>query len=269
MTAPLFPAESLAAPDGGPLYLRLQSLIRAGIAEGRLQPNDALPAERDLAAHLGVSRVTVRKALRGLVDEGVLRQRHGSGTFVTRGGDRVEQPLSRLTSFTEDIRRSGRVPGTRWLDRSVAPPGPAEAAILGLPDGARVTRLSRLRLVDGDPIAIETAIVPADAIPDPMQVEASLYDALAAAGMQPVRAVQRLGAVSLSETDAALLGVAPGAAAVAIERIAYLADGTVIEFTRSHYRGDACDFIAELNLTDTEPTRHDQASNDAGRTMEG
>jgi GntR family transcriptional regulator len=269
MTASLFTPGSLAVPDGGPLYLRLQSMIRAGIAEGRLQPNDALPAERDLAAHLGVSRVTVRKALRGLVDEGVLRQRHGSGTFVSRGGDRVEQPLSRLTSFTEDIRRSGRVPGTRWLERSVGLPSAAEAEILGIAPATRITRLSRLRLVDGDPIAIEAAIVPSSAVPDPARLEASLYDALAAAGMQPVRAVQRLGAVSLDGANAALLGVAPGAAAVAIERVAYLADGSVIEFTRSHYRGDACDFIAELNLNDTDPTRRDLAPHAAGRTLEG
>ncbi|MBZ9937738.1 GntR family transcriptional regulator [Mesorhizobium sp. BR1-1-16] len=263
MTTTLFTAGSLSGTDDGPLYLRLQSMIRSGIAEGRLRPNDALPAERDLAAHLGVSRVTVRKALRGLVDEGVLRQRHGSGTFVSRGADRIEQPLTRLTSFTEDIRATGRVPGTRWLDRSTGLPSGEEAAILGLSPTTRVSRLVRLRLVDGDPIAIEAAVVPANAISDPMRVEASLYDALAATGMHPVRAVQRMTAVSLGGAEAALLGVAPGAAAVAIERIAYLPDGSVIEFTRSHYRGDACDFVAELSLASQAD------GSQAGPTMEG
>lgn len=248
MTAPLFPAGGLSEVDGGPLYLRLQAMIRAGIAAGRLQPDDALPAEREMAAHLGVSRVTVRKALRGLVDAGVLRQRHGSGTYVSHAVERIEQPLSRLTSFTEDMRASGRVPGARWLERSVTEPTEEDAATLGLPRGARVARLTRLRLVDGDPVAIETAIVPAGAIPDPARVEASLYDTLAAAGMHPVRAVQRLAAVALGEADAALLGVSPGAAAVAIERISYLPGGSVIEFTRSLYRGDACEFVAELTL---------------------
>ncbi|SHF20985.1 GntR family transcriptional regulator [Kaistia soli DSM 19436] len=264
MTASLFKAGSLSEADDGPLYLRLQSMIRSGIADGRLRPNDALPAERDLATNLGVSRVTVRKALRGLVDEGVLRQRHGSGTFVSRSADRIEQPLSRLTSFTEDMRSSGRVPGTRWLDRSTDRPSAEEATILGLPTGARVTRLSRLRLVDGDPVAIEAAVVPASAIPDPLRVDASLYDALAAAGMHPVRAVQRLAAISLGAAEAALLGVMPGAAAVAIERIAYLPDGSVIEFTRSHYRGDACDFVAELSLASQA-----DGFEAAGPTMEG
>lgn len=248
-TTPLFRPGRLGGEEAGPLYLRLQSLIRAGIAEGRLRTNDALPAERELAVQLGVSRVTVRKALRGLVDEGVLRQRHGSGTYVGRPAERIRQPLSRLTSFTEDMTASGHVPGTRWLDRSSGPASAEEAELLGIAPGATVTRLTRLRLVDGDPVAIERAIVPATAIPDPAKVGTSLYDALAGAGMQPVRAVQRLAAVSLGESEARLLEAAPGSAAVAIERIAYLPDGSVVECTRSHYRGDACDFVAELSLS--------------------
>ena len=71
--------------------------------------------------------------------------------------------------------------------------------------------------------------------------------------MRPVRAVQRLNAESVGSADAALLGIAAGSAALAIERISYLPDGRVVEFTRSHYRGDAYDFVAELNLTDASP----------------
>src|SRR5690606_7684051 len=83
----------------GPLYRRLQTAIKAVIDDGILKVDDALPSERDLANELGISRVTVRNAMRALVEEGVLVQRHGAGTFVA---PRVEQALSRLTSFTED-----------------------------------------------------------------------------------------------------------------------------------------------------------------------
>lgn len=241
--------ERLAGEDGGPLYIRLQTMIRGAITDGRLVPNDALPAEREMAASLHVSRVTVRKAIQGLVAEGVLRQRHGSGTFVSSGVGRVEQPLSRLTSFTEDMRTRGLVPTASWLERSVGMPTSAEAMILGLSPAERVSRFHRLRLADNEPMAIERAVVPARILPDPSIVENSLYGALAAVGMRPVRAVQRLNAENVGGSDAALLGLAPGSAALSIERISYLPDGRVVEFTRSHYRGDAYDFVAELNLT--------------------
>jgi GntR family transcriptional regulator len=245
--------ERLAGEEGGPLYIRLQALIRGAISEGRLVPNNALPAEREMAASLGVSRVTVRKAIQGLVAEGVLRQRHGSGTFVSRGGGRVEQPLSRLTSFTEDMRSRGLVPTASWIERSIGMPTSAEAMILGLAPTDRVSRLHRLRMADNEPMAIERAVVPARILPDPTIVEVSLYDVLASTGMRPVRAVQRLNAENVGSADAALLGIAPGSAALAIERISYLQDGRVVEFTRSHYRGDAYDFVAELNLTEASP----------------
>ncbi|MCX5497188.1 GntR family transcriptional regulator [Kaistia dalseonensis] len=241
--------ERLAGEEGGPLYMRLQTMIRGAIMEGRLVPNDALPAEREMAASLHVSRVTVRKAIQGLVAEGVLRQRHGSGTFVSSGVGRVEQPLSRLTSFTEDMRSRGLIPTASWLERSIGMPTSAEAMILGLSPAERVARFNRLRLADNEPMAIERAVVPARILPDPLVVENSLYDALAAVGMRPVRAVQRLNAENVGGADAAMLGLAPGSAALSIERISYLPDGRVVEFTRSHYRGDAYDFVAELNLS--------------------
>ncbi len=130
----------------------------------------------------------------------------------------------------------------------------------------RVARLSRLRFVDGEPVAIETAVVPEAALADPSRVEASLYDALATAGMHPVRAVQGLVAVALgAERCRALLGVPEGAAAVAIERAtSHRADGSVVEFTRSLYRGDACAFVAELTVGPR--SRRPRRRPDTGRT---
>src|ERR1700754_3319746 len=89
--------------SGGPLYIKLQRLIENAVREGMLQPGDALPPERELAAMADISRVTVRKAVQGLVSDGLLVQRHGSGTFVAPRSERVEQSLSHLTSFTEDM----------------------------------------------------------------------------------------------------------------------------------------------------------------------
>lgn len=242
----------LAAGDPAPLYLRLQRHIHRAIRSGDLKPLDALPGERDIAEAFGVSRVTVRKALSALVASGLLHQRQGSGTFVAPLPQRVEQPLSRLTSFSEDMQLRGLEPTVAWLGRDVSLASPQEAMRLLLSPSERVSRLRRLRLAGGVPMAIELATVPVRYLPDPGLVEHSLYATLEARGVRPVRALQRLSAANLAAEDATLLGVATGAAALAIERISFLASHQPIEFTQSWYRGDAYDFVAELNV------RHDE-----------
>lgn len=228
-----------------PLYLQLQRGLRQALSKGLLQTDEAIPGERELAAGLGVSRVTVRKAVRGLVEEGLLQQRQGSGTFVAI---RLEQPLSRLTSFSEDISARGLRPSVKWLDRSVGRATPEEAMALNLSPNSEVSRLHRIRNADGKPLALEQATLPRRYLPDPNQVEESLYEVLSAREHRPIRALQRLRAELLSEERAVLLDVPLGSAALYIERRSFLADGTPIEFTRSHYRSDAYDFVAELTI---------------------
>ena len=120
--------------------------------------------------------------------------------------------------------------------------------VLGLSAGDRVARISRLRLTGETPLAIERAALTTDILPDPEGIASSLYAHLERRGNRPVRAVQRIRAANLGEDDAQLLDVPAGAASLNIERISYLASGRAIEFTRSIYRGDAYDFVAELRL---------------------
>jgi GntR family transcriptional regulator len=237
------------------LYLQLQRRIAGAMADGRLAPGNSLPAERDIAAMTGLSRVTVRKAVAALVASGQLVQRRGSGTFVAAQVERLEQALSLLTSFTEDMARRGKTVESVWLSRAVHSPSPEEVMALGLGAGDRVARLERVRRSDGVPLAIERASLSTQVLPQPEAVETSLYALLQTFGMRPVRAVQRISAANLGPKDAELLGVPPGAAGLRIERIGYLASGRVVEFTRSLYRGDAYDFAVELKLaTDSERT---------------
>jgi GntR family transcriptional regulator len=123
---------------------------------------------------------------------------------------------------------------------------------LGLSAGEMVARVARLRIANGTPLAIERASLSARVLPDPASVGASLYAVLGKSGMRPVRAIQRISAGLLDEGDAALLGVAPQSASLNIERISYLASGKVVEFTRSRYRADAYDFVAELRISETQ-----------------
>lgn len=247
MNAP-FRFETLPRSEG-PLYRRLQALIRDAVARGRLKPSDALPSERDLATELNVSRVTVRKALEGLVEEGVVEQRHGSGTFVSNQEPRLQQGLSHLTSFSEDMRILGRRTTSDWLLRSLEHVRPAEAMQLAISPGSFVCQFHRLRRADGVPVAVERACVPASILPDPALVTDSLYAAMEAAGRRPVRALQRLSAENLGEGDASLLGVSPGHAVLSIVRVSFDADDKPVEHTHSYYRGDAYDFVAELTLS--------------------
>jgi GntR family transcriptional regulator len=237
--------SGLEVDSATPLYRRLQIGLRKALEQGAIGSEEALPPERQLADELGVSRVTVRNAIRKLVDEGLLVQQRGAGTFVAA---RVEQPLSKLTGFTEDMSTRGLSPGVEWLDRSLGTAMPEEALALNLSPGAKVSRLYRLRLANNKPMCVEQATLPQDVLPDPTAVESSLYAVLEKLGRRPVRALQRLRAQLLDVEHARLLQVEPGTACLHIERRSFLPEGRPVELVRSHYRGDSYDFVAELKL---------------------
>jgi GntR family transcriptional regulator len=234
----------------GPLYLQLRQRLEEEIRNGALKPGAPLPSEREIADICNVSRVTVRKAVQSLVRDGFVVQRHGSGTTVARQIERVEQSLSRLTSFSEDMDRRSMTGRSIWMERGVFPASPREMMVLGLGSDAQVARITRLRMADDIPLAIERAALSTRYLPNPERIQHSLYEALVELGNKPVRAIQRISAVNLGSDDAALLDVSEGSAGLSIERISYSAQGAVIEFTRSIYRGDVYDFVAELKIGD-------------------
>ena len=234
--------------SGGPRYVQLRRRLEEGIGTGVLPPNSSLPPEREMAEITGLSRVTVRKAIQELVREGLVEQRQGSGTFVREPVPRMEQSLSRLTSFTEDMARRGMDTTSKWLERGVFAATPREAGILGLSQDQDVARIYRLRAAGGRPMALERASLPLDVLPNPLEVTTSLYEVLDRLGNMPVRAVQKISAINLEAREAGLLGLAEGAAGLNIERTSYLESGRVAELTRSLYRGDAYDFVGELRL---------------------
>ena len=234
--------------NSGPLYIQLSQYLENAIAKGRLQAGDPLPSEREIAAIADISRVTVRKAVGKLVQDGLVVQKHGSGTSVAPQLSRVQQSLSTLTSFSEDMVRRGMKARSTWLEKGLFPPSPQETMVLALSHDSLVSRVSRLRIADDVPLAIERASLSPEHLPDPEFVGQSLYASLDQHGYKPVRAIQRISANNLAYRDAELLDVAEGSASLNIERISYLNSGKVVEFTRSVYRGDAYDFVAELNI---------------------
>ena len=234
---------------GGRLHRAVVDTLRREIEIGRFAGSQLLPGERALCELLEVSRTTLRKAIADLIADGVLFHRHGAGTFIHRATPRVDQPSSRLTSFTEDMRLRGFEASSRDIERGVFLPTPEEAMLLSLGLNERVFRLGRLRFANEVPVAIEHAAVPLRYLPDWERVGASLYEALTERGHRPTRGLQRLRATLLSEAHAELLGVEPNGPALYIQRIAYRSDGACVEFTKSWYRADTYDFVSELSLS--------------------
>lgn len=230
--------------DTQPLYQQLQRVVREAIQNHVLAPDDALPSERQLAEDFAVSRITVRRAIEGLVEEGLLVSRQGSGNFVC---SRVEKNFAKLTSFSEDMRARGSRPHSVWLKKSLGTVTPEEAMKLGLSPGTQVYRFHRLRFADDAPMAIEYATIVASCLPSLDAVGTSLYNALGEHGSRPVRALQRLRALLLSDEQAKLLQAEPGDAGLLVERLGYLRDGRAIELSQSIYRGDTYDVVAELS----------------------
>ena len=242
------PRLSFDPSDDTPLYLQVEAALARALERGVWLPNQALPPERNLASELGVSRLTVRKALERLEARGALTRRHGSGTFAAHAlaPSRFEQALGALTGFSQDMRARGMQASSVWLERAVTLATPEEALALALSPGSRVSRLLRVRAADELPVAVEFAVLPMRFLPDPELVTDSLYAALESRGHRAVRALQRIRAVPLPAREAGLLGVPEGTPALHTHRLSYLENGTVLEFTRAHYRADRYDFVVEM-----------------------
>ena len=246
--AALKPVES----DSSPLYLQLARNLADAIRDGRFQSHEALPSERLLSESLGLSRVTARKAIDQLVGQGLIVRRRGSGNYIA---PKLEQPLSRLSSFSEELRRRGHIPNSTWLKRAITDATPDELHSLNLAPGSKVARLQRLRLADDVVMAYEVTVIPQSVLPRPEMVEGSLYDHLNKLRRAPSRALQHLRAMNADAQLATQLRVAVGQAVLFITRVGYLESGEAVELTHSYCRSDYYDFVAELRrepASDTE-----------------
>ena len=229
--------------DHTPLYVQVRNGLARAIRDGTFGAEDALPSERSLAELLGISRVTARKAIEALSTEGLIVRRHGSGNYVA---PILEQPLSQLTSFTEELKRRGFTPSSRWVRRMAGGALPDEMVALGLSPGTRVSRLERVRLADDVPMAYEQSTLPASILPNPESVQDSLYVWLGEHGVLPARALQHIRAANATARHAELLSIPEGQALLFITRVGYLEDGRAVELTHTWCRSDYYDFVAEL-----------------------
>jgi GntR family transcriptional regulator len=214
----------------------------------------AIPAERQLGIDLGVSRLTVRAALDELVREGYLVRRRGAGTFVAE--PKVAKGID-ITSFSDDMRARGLTPESRTLDLHVEMAGARLGRILHVSPSEQILSVKRLRLADGDPMAIELLHVRASLVPGLTGrdlEENSFYDLLTSRyDISIVGGTQTVEPTVTNEEESASLGVPLHSPALLFERLTRSSAGDLVEFTSSTYRGDRYRIVTEIGLGGASP----------------
>jgi len=207
----------------------------------------AIPSERQLSADLGVSRLTLRAALDDLAREGYLVRRRGSGTYVQQ--PKISQELT-ITSFSEDMRRRGMVPGSRTLSMATSSAGARLGRFLNVSPSEQIVVVKRLRLADGETMAIETLHIPATLVPGltPKALAGSFYELLQERyGVVVAGGTQAIEPTVTNEEESAALGVPLHSPAFLFERTSRDEAGRTIEFVQSVYRGDRYRIVTELS----------------------
>jgi GntR family transcriptional regulator len=225
--------------EGAALYAQIRETIREEIASGVLKPGEKLPPEEELAALHGASRMTIRRGILDLIDEGVLYRRRGVGTFVAHR--HLDRDHNRLVGYVDAAMAEGFVPGIKVLSREVIGAKLLVARALGLRENEPVIWVRTLRLADGEPVGIHDEHVPYRLSPDLLEVDLSsrqLWECLSDHGFPVKRAVQRVEARLAEEEIAQLLGIDEGAPILYKLRTVYSEDGTPVEFAICHNRGD-------------------------------
>lgn len=231
-------------------YRQIASALEADIMSGRLKVGEQIPSERAMAETMGISRMTARKALQQLAGRGMLETRVGHGTFV--GAPLIEQELSALSGFSQEMERQGRKTASIVVEAvRCAPTERAQKALMLAPRND-VYRLTRVRLADGMPVAHERTEIDASRAPDLLSKAdfgtSSLYATLKRHfAIIPAVAEQTLEAALADQSTALTLGLETGAAVLHQTRLTFDNSNRPFEFVQSTYRGDA--FVMKVQLT--------------------
>ncbi|KFL32183.1 GntR family transcriptional regulator [Devosia riboflavina] len=232
-------ATMLDADSPEPLWRQAAEVIRNQIASGKLAAGGRIPAERDLLEQLSISRVTLRRALQSLVEDGVLTSSHGRGWYVSADAPR-EFPNT-LESFSETAARLGLIPSSDLLRAEIRPATLDEAEILSIAPGIALFHLDRIRRLDGVPVAVDTSYFPATLRSDFSGVDfrdSSLFQLLLEAGVDLSRGETTIEARAADAELAGHLGIEPGKPILAMQQLIVDAAGKPVLSSTVRYVGD-------------------------------
>ncbi len=231
-----------------PFYYQVYQILLQKIVGNEWRPGDLLPTEKELQEQFDVSRATVRQALDMLVDEGLIYRQRGRGTFVAEPV--IEQGLSRIISFTEDMRQRGLEPGTRLLEVGISPATEDTASQLEVSVGEELAYIKRLRLADDKPMSLENSFLVNRFCPgilDRYDGSQSLRALLEREfSLRLVSARQTIRAIIATADLAKLLDIDSGAPLLYIRRITYDATKRPVELLKTYHRGDRYVLYNEL-----------------------
>ena len=238
---------AISQPRGLPKWVEVRDVLLERVTGGTWPTGFRVPPEPELAESLGVSRATLREALRSLQEEGVLSRRPGAGTFVTFR-PRLTENLGENFGVSDMIRAMGMEAGTRALRLYETEADEQEAAGLGLEAGTPLAVVERIRTADGRPVVLSSDYYPATALqasmgsPERLGGE-SLYDFFERhLGIVIEHGVATLAPAVAGERVAEALEVAPGTLLLSITQIDYAADGTAVLLSKEHHLADAFEF---------------------------
>ncbi|MBA4537553.1 GntR family transcriptional regulator [Bacillus aquiflavi] len=230
-----------------PIYLQLEEQIKHQIEKGVLTANQMIPSEREYAQLYGISRMTVRHAINNLVLDGYLYRQKGRGTFVANR--KMEQRLQGLTGFTEDMTERGLTPSSRLLSFSIIKANKQVANKLKNSLNTPVYELKRIRLADGEPMALETTYLPVNLVKGLTEeiTHQSLYRYIEEELSFIIsEARQQIEAATPTDDEISYLQIDRHTPVLLISRTSYLKDGTPFEYVKSAYRADRYIFVHSL-----------------------
>ena len=229
-----------------PIYQQIAEAVGLLLVSGVLPPGYVLPPERVLCAQFGISRMTLRQAMSLLDREGLIDSRRGVGTVVTHS--RLRKQQQEALSFSEEIRARGGRPESRLISLDLAIPTPSVRDFFELREQQKVYEVQRVRLKDGEPLALEFARLPERLCPGLECFDLarrSLYETLERSyGIWIETWDEEIAAMIPNSQQRKLLSLPAPTAVLVINRRSYMEDGRPVELTRSVYRGDRYTFIA-------------------------
>lgn len=234
--------QRFAAPDNVPLYLKFVETVKNAVRSGQLPQGNILPGERDLSQLTGVSRITVRKAMQALEDEGVVTRSRGYGTQINAT---LEYSLKEARGFSQQVVLRGKKPDTLWVNKRVVKCPADVAEQLAIPAESEVFLLKRIRYVDEDAVSIEESYVPTGLIADPDEIGVSLYDYFRSQNIIPQRTRSRVSARMPDSEFQTHIKLETAVPVLVIKQVAFDPQNRPIEYSISHCRSDLYVFVCE------------------------